>query len=81
MLKPINLHYILNSWGRHLNVNKIVTSEQFKSDYWFILNGLYYNPKNEEKAIKKYGARLVEFYSSIFDNKDDKPSIKACVEQ
>ena len=43
ILGPINLHYFLNSWGRDLNVNKIVTSEQFKANYWFVLNALYYD--------------------------------------
>ena len=80
-LGPRELVDFLPSWGPELKINDIISINDKKKgqDYRFLLNALDHQRIKKKQQDKNFAKRILQFYTTIFDEESDEKSIFSCV--
>jgi len=80
-LGPCELVDFLPSWGPELKINDIISTSDKKKgqDYRFLLNALDHQRIKKKQQDKNFAKRILQFYTTIFDEESDEKSISSCV--
>ena len=80
-LGPCELVNFLPSWGPELKINDIISTNNKKKgqDNRFLLNALDHQRIKKKQQDKNFAKRILQFYTTIFDEESDEKSISSCV--